>query len=81
MLIFVSFYLESCLAILGWIQQCSNFQFYVNLRKSVTETLAMIRQVFGEESMSSLWKNPNAPRAKKGETSEEQSQEYVHNFI
>jgi hypothetical protein len=48
---FASFYLESCICpheILRWIGQlvCNS------LSKGATETLAMIRQAFGEESMS-----------------------------
>jgi hypothetical protein len=52
---FMSFYLESCIwpdAILQWIWQKNNITFCENLRNSAMETLAMIRQVFGEESMS-----------------------------
>jgi hypothetical protein len=47
---------------------------WVNIGKGVTETLMMISQVFGDESMS-------PPRPKKGETGEEQSQEYAYHFL
>jgi hypothetical protein len=39
-------------AILRWIQQRSNTKFCADLGKSVADNLGMIRQVFGEESMS-----------------------------
>jgi hypothetical protein len=49
-----------------------------NYQKSAMETLIIIRQAFGEESMSSTWmfewKSPNSLRPKKGGTDEEQSQ-------
>jgi hypothetical protein len=46
-----------------------------NLGKYAMEILAMIRQAFGEESMSHAWmfewKSSNSPRPKKGETGTE----------
>jgi hypothetical protein len=55
-----------------------------NLGKIPTETLAMIRQAFGEGSLSltrvSEWKSPNSSRL-NGETGEEQSQNHAHNFL
>jgi hypothetical protein len=53
MLIFMSFYLESCIwpdAILRWIWQRVCIKFCANLGKS-----AVIRQVFEEENMSCTW--------------------------
>jgi hypothetical protein len=50
-------------------------------RKKVTETLAMIIQAFGEESMSRTWKAQNYRNRKKGETGEKQSQEHAHDFL
>jgi hypothetical protein len=52
-------------------------KFCAHLRKRVMETLAMIRQPFQDECMSSTWKVQN----KKGETCEEQSQEHVNHFL
>jgi hypothetical protein len=52
---FTSFYLELCIwpdAISRRIWQRNSIKFCTNLGKSVMETLAMIRQAFGEESMS-----------------------------
>jgi hypothetical protein len=74
-LIFTSFRLESCPwldAILRWILQ-SRIQFYSNLGKSATETMAKVRQAFGEESMSGA-------RKVQIQTGEEQSQEHAHHF-
>jgi hypothetical protein len=51
---------------------CMNF--CTNLGKIAPETLAMIRQAFGEESME----GSNSPRLQKRETGEEQSQEHAH---
>jgi hypothetical protein len=45
----------------------------------------MIREMFGEESMSYTWvfewKSPNSPSQKKGEAGEEQIQEHAHHFF
>jgi hypothetical protein len=53
--------------------------------KSVPETSPMIRQAFGEESMSHTWvsemKRANSLETEKGDTGEEQSQEHLHNFL
>jgi hypothetical protein len=46
-----------------------SIKFCSNLRNSLTETLATIRQVFREETMN-----------KKVETGEEQSQEHAHHY-
>jgi hypothetical protein len=49
------------------------------LGKSATETLAMSRQAFREES-TVLTRKPKLTETKKGETGEEQSQEHAHHF-
>jgi plasmid maintenance system killer protein len=48
------------------------------LEKRVAKILAMIRQAFGEESMSC--RKSKHTETEKGETGEEQSQEHVHHF-
>jgi hypothetical protein len=56
---FTSFHLASCIwadAISRWIQQRNSTKFCATLGKSVTETLPMIKQAFGEESTSCTWK-------------------------
>jgi hypothetical protein len=53
--LFMSFYMESCIwpdAIFQWIRHTNSIKFWANLGKSAMKTLAMIRQVFMEESMS-----------------------------
>jgi hypothetical protein len=65
---FTPFYFKSCISsgvILQWSQQRNSIKFCVNLGKSATETLAMIKQAFGEESMSHAWKSPNSLRPEK----------------
>jgi hypothetical protein len=52
---FKSFYLESSIwldAILRWIQKRNSIKFCANPRKSVIDTLEMIRQAFREEIIS-----------------------------
>jgi hypothetical protein len=52
---FMSSYLESSVwpnAISQWIRQINSIKFCVNLGKGATETVTIIRQAFGEESMS-----------------------------
>jgi hypothetical protein len=54
-LIFTSLYLESCIrpvAISRWIRQGNSIKCCARLGESATESLAVIRQAFGEESMS-----------------------------
>jgi hypothetical protein len=59
-------------------------QILCEARKSATETLAMIRQAFGEESMSRKrvfeWHSQFRADIKK-ETAEGQSQEHAHHFL
>jgi hypothetical protein len=58
-------------------------KFSANLGESVTETLAMIRQMFGEESMSRNWVCEWLVQGteKNGKTGKELSQEHAHNFL
>jgi hypothetical protein len=52
-----SFYLESCIrpdVISHWIRQRKSFTFCVNVGRSETGSLEMVRQAFGAESMSRI---------------------------
>jgi hypothetical protein len=60
--------------------QRSSIKFCANLEKSGTEALAVIRQAFGGESMSSTWKG-QLTEIKKGKTGEEQNQSMLIIFI
>jgi hypothetical protein len=83
---FTSFYLGSCIwpdAISRWIRQRVCIR-CANLGKREAETLAMIRQAFGEESMSRTWVfewRSRSRAGRKGETGEKQSQEHAHHFF
>jgi hypothetical protein len=80
---FTCFYLESSIwldEILRWIRQGMCFKFLANLRKRAAETLAMIRQAFGVESVSPTQK-VQTHRDRKGETGEKQSQEHAYYFL
>jgi hypothetical protein len=83
MLIFTSFYLESCIwpdAISWWIRERNCIKFCANLGKSETETLAMIRQGFGEKARAVHGKS-ELTETEKFETGEAQSQERAHHFL
>jgi hypothetical protein len=79
----ISFYLEPCIRpdeISRWIRQRNGIKFCANLGKSVTETLAMIRQACGEEGMRGI-RRVQTHRGRKGEKGEEQSPENAHHFL
>jgi hypothetical protein len=82
---FMSYYLESCIwpdVTLGWIRSSVCITFCADLRKSVREILAVIRQACGEEIMSPTWKVQTHWDQIKGETSKERSQEeHSHHFL
>jgi hypothetical protein len=62
-----------------WIQQRNSVKFCANHRKHAAETLAMILQAFGDESMSCTQK-VKTHQDRKNETGEEQSQELITFF-
>jgi hypothetical protein len=80
---FMSFYLESCIwldVISQWIRHQVSVRFCVNLRKSMMETLEIIRQAFGQKVWA-LHEKSKLTETKKGEKGEEQREEHVHNFL
>jgi hypothetical protein len=81
-LIFMPVYLESCTwpdVILRWIRQRNSIKCCAYPEQVRLETLAMIRQAFGEESMSRNGKY-KLTDTENSETREQQSQEHAHHF-
>jgi hypothetical protein len=80
---FTSFYLESYIwpdAISGFIRQRNSITFCASLGKSAKQKLAMIKQAFGEESVSRT-REVQAHRGRKDGADEEQSLEHDHHFL
>jgi hypothetical protein len=79
--LFTSFCLES-----WWIRQRNRIKFCENLGKGVTETLAMIRQAFKEESMSRTrnvqthWDRKKTRRVKSKVKSMKMCEDFTPNF-
>jgi hypothetical protein len=82
---FLCFYVHFIWCDISMVQRQICPRVCANLGKSTTETPAIIRQAFGEETMICTqvfqWKNPDSLRLKKGKTGEEQSQEHAHNVL
>jgi hypothetical protein len=85
----MSFYLESCIwpdAYFAMDPTANVYEILCRFRKkqSATETLAIIRQAFGEESLSRTlvfeW-HARVRADRKSETGGEQSQEHPHTFL
>jgi hypothetical protein len=81
--IYVLLYLQPCIlpdAVSLWIQQRNGIKLCANLGKNVTETLAMISQVFGGEIISRTrafeWRVKT-----HGETGAQRSHEHAHHFL
>jgi hypothetical protein len=86
-LIFYVVLLGSCIwpdTISRLVRQKKPIKLYANIGKSATETPEMIRQVFGEESMSRTRVfERQAPfrQIEKSQAGAEQNQEHSHHFL
>jgi hypothetical protein len=67
-------------AISQWIRQRNSIKSYASFGESETGTLAIIRQEFGEESVTCTRK-VRTYQTEKSDTGEGQSQEHAHNFL
>jgi hypothetical protein len=62
------------------IRQRNSIKFCANLGKSATETLAIIRQAFGEETFAAHGES-KLIETEKREADKEQSHEHAHHFL
>jgi hypothetical protein len=85
---FTPFYLLSCIfpdVISRWLRQMDDVKFRANCGWSPTETLALIRQSFGEESMSRARKVTHRVKVethqnRKSESGKVESKKHANNF-